>query len=75
LLEYNTTNYTKVWGSGDVDAVEARNIMQQRLCNLAASEAKIDAAALFGYSSDGNQVCRNFLLCCRTVIEEASNHA
>jgi hypothetical protein len=31
--------------------------MQQRLCNMAASEAKIDAAALFGYGSDGKQVC------------------
>jgi hypothetical protein len=52
----------KVWGSGDVDAIEARNIMQQRLCNMAASEAKIDAAALFGYSSDGKQVCGNFFI-------------
>ncbi len=46
----------KVWGSGDVAAIEARDIMQRRLCNIAASEAKIDAAALFGYGSDGKQV-------------------
>jgi hypothetical protein len=31
--------------------------MQQRLRNLASSEAKIDAAALFGYGHDGKQVC------------------
>ena len=46
----------QVWGSNDVSAIEARDTMQKRLCNMAASEAKIDAAALFGYGSDGKQV-------------------
>ena len=36
--------------------MDARDIMQKRLRNIAASEAKIDTAALFGYGSDGKQV-------------------
>ena len=47
----------QVWGSGDLAAMDARDVMQKRLCNIAASEAKIDAAALFGYGSDGKPVC------------------
>ena len=47
----------QVWGSGDLAAMDARDVMQKRLCNIAASEAKIDTAALFGYGSDGKQVC------------------
>jgi hypothetical protein len=70
----------KVWGSGDVVALEARDIMQRRLCNMAASEAKIDTAALFGYGSDGKQVLRQntheitrFLTC--LIKWKASNHS
>ena len=51
-------NYVwQVWGSGDPAAIEARDVMQQRLRAISASEAKIDVAALFGYGSDGKQVC------------------
>jgi hypothetical protein len=50
-------NVWQVWGSGDPAAIEARDVMQQRLRAISASEAKIDVAALFGYGSDGKQVC------------------
>ncbi len=50
---------SQVWGSNDVAAFEARDVMQKRLCNMAASEAKIDTAALFGYGRDGKQVCND----------------
>ena len=52
----------QVWGSGDVVAIESRDVMQQRLLAISASEAKIDVAALFGYGSDGKQVCDDNLV-------------
>jgi hypothetical protein len=61
LLERNMQ--LQVWGSGDNAALDARDIMQKRLRNIAASEAKIDTAALFGYGSDGKQVQLLFAHC------------